>query len=846
MLLPGHTFLYSPPVLKIRDLIRAGTLGDIYFVSTSRVNLGLHQTDASVVWDLGPHDFSILQFWLEETPTMVSAISRNCIMPGTPDVTFINLEYASETIAQVELSWLAPSKLRRTTIVGSEAMVVYDDTSNEPVRVFDSGVSLPDPSSFGEYRLSYRTGDIVSPRIPVAEPLALELADFCTAIRTATAPHCTAQLGVEVVRVIEAVDASLATGQRVALSPAGDHPAGPTDRDGLADPVPRAVTSLRPVSIPVPEHRAAGHHATARATDAGHEAPLRADAARGSHMRSWQTFLRDGRAVFRRHWKLLVLPIPLALAITIWVVVSTPTMYQSQAAVWSNITSPQAAASAQAANGAIPLTRRPTNRSLLDELLATNAFRTTVATTSPLAGWLQANPPSRLTPSGLTGLLHGTPALTERIRSALLSGTSTTLNGPQVMTINFSAQTPDLARDTLQAMLATFAAQRAELVAQSQGTFQVLDPASTPAGPTTGASKRACDDPVRADRGGDRLAAGGRRPDAGRPARPPGRRVGSPASVDRPRSGALARHRPTAPPPRRRPPPWPPTAIRPPPGRGRDDDGRALCPVPGPSAGPIHSHPTGVERPRRRAGRTGRGSPRPSTRETTAASDPDPLGPGCEGATLMRNWQTFLRDGRAVFRRHWKLSGAADPARATDHHLGRGVHAHDVPVPGGDLVRHHLAAGAASAQAANGATPLTPAAQQQSLLNELLATNSFRTTVATTSPLAAWLQANPPSTLTPSGLTGLLARHPGADRADPLDPAVGHLDDGQWPAGHDGQLRWPSRRASPTTPSRRCSTPSRPSARNSSPRPRARSGSSTRRARRWVRRAAPPRVCRRS
>ena len=206
-------------------------------------------------------------------------------------------------------------------------------------------------------------------------------------------------------------------------------------------------------------------------------------------MRNWQTFLRDGRAVFRRHWKLLVLPIPLALLITIWVVVSTPTTYQSQAAIWSDITSPQVAASAQAANGATPLTPAAQEQSLLNELLATNSFRTTVATTSPLAAWLQANPPSTLTPSGLTGLLHGTPALTERIRSALLSGTSTTLNGPQVMTIDFSAQTPGLARDTLQAMLATFAAQRAELVAQGQGTFQILDPASTPAGPTTGATK---------------------------------------------------------------------------------------------------------------------------------------------------------------------------------------------------------------------------------------------------------------------------------------------------------------------------------------------------------------------
>jgi predicted dehydrogenase len=280
VLLPGHTFLYSPPVLKIRELIRAGTLGDIYFVSTSRVNLGLHQTDVSVVWDLGPHDFSILQFWLEETPTMVSAISRNCIMPGTPDVTFINLEYASETIAQVELSWLAPSKLRRTTIVGSEAMVVYDDTSNEPVRVFDSGVSLPDPSSFGEYRLSYRTGDIVSPRISIAEPLALELADFCTAIRTSTAPHCTAQLGVEVVRLIEAVDRSLETGQRVALAPAGDQSAD-AQASRSHDTAPRAATSLREVSIPAPERRGAGHQATARQAETGHDVALRADASTG-------------------------------------------------------------------------------------------------------------------------------------------------------------------------------------------------------------------------------------------------------------------------------------------------------------------------------------------------------------------------------------------------------------------------------------------------------------------------------------------------------------------------------------------------------------------------------------
>jgi predicted dehydrogenase len=225
VLMPGHTFLYSPPVQTIRELITSGALGEIYFVSTSRVNLGLHQSDASVVWDLGPHDFSILSYWLEESPVAVTALSRGCIMPETPDVAFIQLEYGSGVVANVELAWLAPSKLRRTTVVGSQKMVVYDDTSAESVRVFDSGVNLPDPESFGEYRLSYRTGDIVSPRIEVAEPLALELEDLCRAIRTGSTLRSTPQLGVEVVRVVEAAERSLSERSRVEL-PAADNPVG--------------------------------------------------------------------------------------------------------------------------------------------------------------------------------------------------------------------------------------------------------------------------------------------------------------------------------------------------------------------------------------------------------------------------------------------------------------------------------------------------------------------------------------------------------------------------------------------------------------------------------------------
>jgi predicted dehydrogenase len=214
VLMPGHTFLYSPPVNLIRDLIQSGELGDLYFISASRVNLGLHQSDVSVAWDLGPHDFSILRYWLDEMPLRVTAVSRSCIFPNTPDVAFITLEFPSGTLAHVELSWLAPSKLRRTAIVGSRKMVVYDDTSTEPVRIFDSGVAFPVPESFGEYRLAYRTGSIVSPPVDAAEPLALEFAEFAAAIQTGSTPRSSAAMGLDVLRIVEAVDSSLREGGR--------------------------------------------------------------------------------------------------------------------------------------------------------------------------------------------------------------------------------------------------------------------------------------------------------------------------------------------------------------------------------------------------------------------------------------------------------------------------------------------------------------------------------------------------------------------------------------------------------------------------------------------------------
>ncbi len=218
-LMCGHTFLYSPPVRAVRELIASGDLGKLYFVSASRVNLGLHQRDVSVIWDLGPHDFSILLYWLGHAPDTIRATGRDSIVPGIADVAFVTMEFGSGLIASVELSWLAPSKLRRTVIVGSKRMVVYEDGSAEAIKVYDRGVDYKDPETFGEYQLSYRSGDILSPRLSTEEPLALQIADFLRAIRGPGRSELDHGLALDVVRLAEAAHASLARhGERVALN----------------------------------------------------------------------------------------------------------------------------------------------------------------------------------------------------------------------------------------------------------------------------------------------------------------------------------------------------------------------------------------------------------------------------------------------------------------------------------------------------------------------------------------------------------------------------------------------------------------------------------------------------
>ncbi len=215
-LMVGHTFEYSPPVLKIKELIEAKELGTVYYISSTRVNLGLHQRDVSVIWDLAPHDLSMLLFWLKETPSKVFAMGKAFVQKGIPDVGFISLEFPGGVIAHVQVSWLSPSKLRRTTIVGSSKMLMYDDTENiEKVKIFDKGVDFKEPQSFGEFQLSYRSGDIVSPKLDSYEPLRAEIDHFLHCVLTGERPRTDARSGLRVVAVLEAVERSMESGLAV-------------------------------------------------------------------------------------------------------------------------------------------------------------------------------------------------------------------------------------------------------------------------------------------------------------------------------------------------------------------------------------------------------------------------------------------------------------------------------------------------------------------------------------------------------------------------------------------------------------------------------------------------------
>jgi predicted dehydrogenase len=207
--MPGHTFVYSPAVNKVRDLIREDVVGEVYFVTSSRMNLGKYQADG-VVCDLAPHDISILLYWLDQPIVEVAASARSVFQEGVPEAAFITLTFAGGATANIQISWLSPRKIREMVVVGSQRMVQYDDTAaDESIRIYDRGMEFSTPENFGEHQLSYRSGDIIVPRLDAHEPLSLELEDFARAIRTGSTPRSSAALGLQIVTAIEAAEASL-------------------------------------------------------------------------------------------------------------------------------------------------------------------------------------------------------------------------------------------------------------------------------------------------------------------------------------------------------------------------------------------------------------------------------------------------------------------------------------------------------------------------------------------------------------------------------------------------------------------------------------------------------------
>jgi predicted dehydrogenase len=215
VLMVGHTFEYSAPVLKMREIIDSGELGNLFYVSSTRANLGLIQHDVNVVWDLATHDISIILMLMGgRIPEAVSCQGQGHYKRGIEDVAMLSLHFPQNVIAFIQVSWLDPNKIRRTTIVGSKKMLVYDDLAvQEKIRIYDKGVDVaPYYDTFGEFQFSYRYGNVMAPLIDEAEPLKLESEHFVDCIHNGTTPRTDGLSGLRVVGVLEAANLSLKNG----------------------------------------------------------------------------------------------------------------------------------------------------------------------------------------------------------------------------------------------------------------------------------------------------------------------------------------------------------------------------------------------------------------------------------------------------------------------------------------------------------------------------------------------------------------------------------------------------------------------------------------------------------
>jgi len=214
VLMVGHTFLYSPAVRKIKEIVDSGDIGDIRYISARRLNLGLFQKDINVTWDLAPHDISIILHIMEEQPVSINCRGSAHVTPGIEDVTTMSLHFRKERTAIIHSSWIDPRKIREITIVGSTRMIVYDDVAQqEKIRIFDARVERPPHyDTFAEFHYAYHYGDMYVPYIKQEEPLKNECQHFLDCIRQGTPPLTGGQQGLDLVRILEASSESLVRG----------------------------------------------------------------------------------------------------------------------------------------------------------------------------------------------------------------------------------------------------------------------------------------------------------------------------------------------------------------------------------------------------------------------------------------------------------------------------------------------------------------------------------------------------------------------------------------------------------------------------------------------------------
>lgn len=213
ILMVGHTFLYNAGVRKLKEYVCSSEFGKTYYLHATRTNMGPVRTDVNTVWDLATHDVSIFNYLLDSQPEWVSAIGTRVLGCEQEDVSFATLTYPNGILGNIHISWVDPNKVRTVTAVGSQRRVVFDDLNNiESVRVFEKGIASAEPQadSFGEFRLLVRDGDIISPRIEPSEPLKNMGAHFLECIMYQKQPLTDGQNGLDVVRVMAALEQSLA------------------------------------------------------------------------------------------------------------------------------------------------------------------------------------------------------------------------------------------------------------------------------------------------------------------------------------------------------------------------------------------------------------------------------------------------------------------------------------------------------------------------------------------------------------------------------------------------------------------------------------------------------------